>query len=116
MTPAPGVSSAIPSPFALTNGVAIRIPFQVKMAAIAGMAVLLASVIVMAPLYLEGPKALAQMQGWTLIIALAPFFAFALVLAVALAYWTTSHLVRGITAVTELADAMSRGNLRHELQ
>jgi methyl-accepting chemotaxis protein len=52
---------------------------------------------------------------WQL-IRFGPFPAIAFVLALGLAYWGAARLTRGLTAITEHADAVAQGHLRHELE
>ncbi len=45
----------------------------------------------------------------------APFSAIALLLALALAYWGSARLTRGVIAIADHAEAVAEGQLRHDL-
>jgi methyl-accepting chemotaxis protein len=49
------------------------------------------------------------------LLRFTPFPAIAFLLALALAYWGAARLTRGLTAITDHAEAVAQGQLRHEL-
>ena len=50
-----------------------------------------------------------------MLVRFFPFLALAFLLALALAYWGAARLTRGLLAITDHADAVAHGQMRHEL-
>jgi methyl-accepting chemotaxis protein len=90
-----------PSP---TLRAAIRFPVQLKMAALAGGAVLLTFAILLAPT-----------AGKVPILDMVAYAAIAFVIVIAIAFWGARRMTLGITELSEQADRVSRGSLRHEV-
>lgn len=90
-------------------------PLRLKMAAMAGGAVLLTIVLLVAPLFSSIRENLpaALLQQLALSVALYSIAAF--VLSVGIALWASTRFSRGVDALAEHSDRVSKGKLRSEL-
>ena len=85
------------------------------MAAIAGSAVVLTLVIVVAPTWVRVSYALTPEEGRELLLELLFYAGVSLVLAVGLALWGASRFTRGMLEISQQADRVAKGQLRDEL-
>ena len=113
MAASPLVPTFLPAPLPLRTGP--KFPVRLKMATIAGGAVLLTLAIVITPTYGDLASALPPAQAERLGIEVAAYSAIALVLAVAIAFWGAGRFSNGMLALAQQSDRVAQGLLRHEL-
>ena len=110
-----GRASPSPALTAIVVRAAPNFPVRLKMAAVAGGAVLFTLTLVVPPVFAEIRDSISQEQLERLALSVAGYSLGALVLSIGVALWASSRFSYGMHELSEHAEHVSQGKLRNDL-